>query len=108
MANSTKPGFAVLYSWKLKPGFEAQFITSWSNVTQALLAHGSFGSRLHKGQDGIWYAYAQWPSSAARDAAFNLMGESKDTAMMAEAILESFPPILMEPIADYLLLPTQT
>lgn len=108
MDKSTKASFAVLYSWKLKPGFEAQFINSWSSVTQALLTHGSFGSRLHKGHDGIWYAYAQWPSSAARDAAFNEMGQSKDTAMMAEAILESFPPILMEPIADYLVLPAQT
>lgn len=101
------PGFAVLYRWRLHAGKEAAFIRSWAKVSELLLQrHGSLGSRLHKGPDDIWYSYAQWPSSAARDLAFS--GQSEDPQSMAEmrsAVAEGFPEIILEPVADFMVLP---
>lgn len=108
MTTAIDVGFAVLYSWRLKPGYEPQFIDSWTQVTLHLLGLGSFGSRLHQGPDGVWYAYAQWPSSAARDEAFSKSENLPDSTRMADAILESFPAIYMEPVADYLVLPLRS
>jgi hypothetical protein len=107
MKNPRTPGHIVLYRWKIKPGLEDQFTASWSQVTQSLLERGSLGSRLHKGNDDTWYAYAQWPSNADREKAFAARPESPDQAKIREAILESFPPVYLEPVADFLL-PTGT
>lgn len=105
MTDSSQAKFAALYRWKLKPGKEQQFIDAWSTATKALRGLGSFGSRLHKGPDDIWYAYAQWPSSQARDDAFEQRESAPEGAILEDAILESFPEILLEPVADYLVLP---
>jgi len=100
------PGFAVIYRWRLKPGKEVQFIEAWSRITVLYVAHrGGLGSRLHKGPDDIWYAYAQWPSAEARTAAF--VGESPGAEArqhMREAVAESFEEIVLEPVADHLVL----
>mgnify|MGYP000942295384 CR=1 FL=1 len=99
--------FTVLYRWRLIEGKEQQFIEAWSRVSDLYLQHrGSLGSRLHRGHDGLWYSYAQWPSAAARDAAF--AGPKLDEAAsqrMREAIMESLPEIVLEPVADFLVLP---
>lgn len=64
--------FTVLYRWKLREGREEDFVNAWTEVTEFHLANsGSFGSRLHRGEDGLWYAYAQWPSAEARQNAFS-------------------------------------
>jgi len=69
--NSTGPGFAVLYRWRIHPGSEESFVKAWSvNSALYLAKHGSLGSRLHRGDDGLWYSYAQWPSAHAREQAF--------------------------------------
>ena len=103
---SDMPGFAVIYRWRLKPGMEDQFIEAWSRITELYVAHrGGLGSRLHKGPDGIWHGYAQWPSAAVRAAAF--AGESLDAearTRMRDAVAESLDEILLEPVADYLVL----
>ncbi len=103
------PGFAVIYRWRLKAGMEAQFVQAWSRMTELYVAHrGGLGSRLHMGPDGIWVAYAQWPSAQARIAAF--AGESLDpiaSALMREAVEEAFDEMLLEPVADYLILPPE-
>lgn len=99
--------FTVLYRWRLHEGKEQQFIRAWSRVSDLYLRHrGSLGSRLHRGPDGIWYSYAQWPSAQARDAAFAgpRLDESASQDMRA-AVAESFPEIVLEPVADYLRLP---
>ncbi|MCU6433795.1 antibiotic biosynthesis monooxygenase [Undibacterium sp. Jales W-56] len=100
------PGFIVLYRWRLHPGSETAFIEAWTRISALLLAErGSLGSRLHKGEDGIWYSYAQWPSAAARTAAFG--GESLDAAAAARmraAIAENFPEVILEPVSDMMLL----
>jgi hypothetical protein len=105
MTHSLAPAFVVLYRWKLRAGMERQFIESWSQVTAHLRTRGSLGSRLHTGSDGLWYGYAQWPSAAARDRAFDEPLHSPWTATMSEAIAESLPEVVLEPVSDYLILP---
>ena len=107
MKNPITPEFVVLYRWKLKTGMEGQFIESWSQVTALLRGLGSLGSRLHKGPEGLWYGYAQWPSAAAREKAFEAPVESPWFAKMSEAVEESQPEIILEPVSDYLVLPQQ-
>ena len=102
-AQSTTPGLVVLYRWRLDPGLEASFIAAWSRVTLSLRDRaGSLGSRLHRGNDGIWYAYAQWPNEDVRKLAFGQSLDPSAGAQMRSAILESFPEVLLAPVADYL------
>lgn len=96
-----------MFRWRLHSGKEASFVQAWSALSELfLLKHGSLGSRLHKGPDGIWYSYAQWPSAQARENAFS--GPPVDVnaeRKMQEAILESPPPLVLESVADFMVLP---
>lgn len=96
-------GFAVLYRWRLAPGKEKQFVDAWSRVTDFYIRyHGGLGSRLHRGDDGLWYAYAQWPDAASRKRAFG-RGELADAhESMKDAIAERLPAIILEPVAGSL------
>ena len=99
-------GFVVLYRWRLKPGLESQFIAAWARVTQRFHQfYGSLGARLHRGSDGLWYSYAQWPSAEQREEAFKAFTSSVDpeaSAMMREAIAEFLPEVQLEIAADFL------
>ena len=100
------PGFVVLYRWRLHPGSEASFVAAWSRITERLRASaGSLGSRLHRGGDGLWYAYAQWPDDETRQRAFAQSLDAAAGAQMRAAIAESLPEVVLEPVADYLVLP---
>lgn len=103
----TGPGFVVLYRWRLVAGTERAFVEAWSRVTERLRAErGSLGSRLHRGDDGLWYGYAQWPSAEARDRAFAAGPVDPEAVRrMRECIAESLPETLLRPAADYLVLP---
>jgi quinol monooxygenase YgiN len=98
------PGFVVLYRWRLHPGTEETFIHAWSRISELMFKErGSLGSRLHRGSDGVWYSYAQWPSAEARDHAF--AGPPADVQsgdQMAAAVAEKLPEIVLEAVADYL------
>lgn len=70
--------YCVAYRFELLPSAlsfgrrlaEAQFIDVWSGFTEFFKTEcGALGSRLHIGQDGAFYAYAQWPDKAVFDAA---------------------------------------
>ena len=95
----------VLYRWRVKSQLEQQFIESWSEVTSYFRRkYDSLGSRLHCGSDGLFYGYAQWKSAEQRASAF--AGGNPEIsvagAKMREAIEESFPEVVLEQIADYL------
>jgi hypothetical protein len=105
MEKPASPGFAVLYRWTLKSGMDEQFVESWSEVTEALRRRGSLGARLHKGPDGVWFSYAQWPDAQARDRAFAIPLGTPAVARLREAIAETLPEIVLEPVADWLVLP---
>ena len=97
-------GFCVLYRARVHPEKEAKYVAAWSRLTLRLRSErGALGSRLHRGSDGLWYAYAQWPSEEARAAAFRL--PSVDPAAEAEvvdSIIEYFPEIHLDPVEDHL------
>ena len=62
--------FAVIYRWKLVPGREAMFEDGWRAGTAAIAREfGGWGSRLHRGEDGVAVAYAQWPDRATWERA---------------------------------------
>jgi heme-degrading monooxygenase HmoA len=96
--------FVVLYRWRIHDGHEAEFVDAWSRSSDLYLKEfGSLGSRLHKGSDGLWYSYAQWPSAQAREEAFSKSITDADaSARMERAIAERFPPIIMDVQADFL------
>ena len=98
--------FCVIYRWRIKPELEKQFVESWTAITRIYIAdRGGWGSRLHRGEDGLFYAYAQWKSSEAREKAFENFHEMPEREKMREAILESLPEIRLESVADLLQLP---
>lgn len=97
--------FIILYRWRIKPQLEQQFIESWSEITKFYREiFGSLGSRLHRGDDGLFYGYAQWQSAEQREKAFENMPELPARANMRQAIEESFPEIQLETISDFLIL----
>ena len=100
--------FVVLYRWRLDPKLEQQFVENWSARTAYLQEkYDSLGSRLHRGNDGIYYSYAQWKSAEQREQAFKSESNnaSESVEKMREAIEESFPEIELETVSDFLILP---
>jgi quinol monooxygenase YgiN len=107
--NDSGPGLVVLYRWRLHPGSEASFTDAWSRITESLRRQaGSQGSRLHRGNDGLWYGYAQWPDDTARQRAFAQPLDPEASAQMRAAVAESLPEVLLVPVADFLVLPRTT
>ena len=107
MSEADASMFVVLYRWRIKPGTEDRFATAWAEATRNLLAGGSLGSRLHAGNDGYWYGYAQWPDAQARASAFASDAQHDAGLRMRECIAESLPEIVLTPVSDFLLpLPT--
>jgi hypothetical protein len=100
------PGLVVLYRWRLHPGAEASFTEAWSRITASLRAQaGSLGSRLHRGSDGLWYGYAQWPDALTRQRAFAGALDPATIEQMRAAVAEALPEVLLESVADFLVLP---
>ena len=98
-----------LYRWKLKPEKEIQFKNAWAYLTEQLREKsGSLGSRLHQGDDGLWYGYAQWPSIEKREQS-NLKHDEVLEArrQMKDATIEMLPDIILTPVSDFLVLPEQ-
>ena len=61
------------------------------------------GSRLHRGSDGLWYSYAQWPNAEMRALAFAAPSPDPEAGQrMRQAVAEFFPEILLEPMADFI------
>ena len=103
MSATQSPGLIVLYRWRLVPGREAEFADAWRSATEALLAYGSLGSRLHRGDDGLWYGYAQWPDEDTRERAFAHAGcDASLYERMRACTLERLPEIRLAPVADLL------
>jgi hypothetical protein len=82
-------------------------VRAWTRVSELLLTErGSLGSRLHRGPDGLWYSYAQWPSVESREQAFALPpADAEAWRQMDEAIAERLPEIVLEPVSDLMVLP---
>ena len=96
---------AVLYCWRADPAKAEQFEDAWAEGTR--LIHetcGSYGARLHKGADGLYWSYALWPDEATRKRCF------KDTNVtdhdcfkrMQDAVVDHFDEIVLAPCVDEL------
>lgn len=98
--------FIALYRWRIDPELEKQFQDAWSAVTLHYREnYGSSGSRLHRGSDGLFYAYAIWPDNDARQSAFATQDEATiaHRELMNSAIVEHCPEIVLETIADHII-----
>ena len=89
-----------LYRWRLRPGAESAFVAAWTDATRELLHAGSLGSRLHRGDDGLWYGDAQWPDGDRRAAAFATSGASPAGARLRDCIAETLPSVTLTAVAD--------
>jgi heme-degrading monooxygenase HmoA len=95
--------FVVLYRWKINAGMKEQFIDAWSERTAFIREnYESLGSRLHRGNDGLFYGYAQWKSAEQREKAFQVRNDSEAGKRMSEAIAETLPEIILETLTDFL------
>jgi len=62
----------IIYRWELHPNSEKRFLDAWSEMTKIVhIRHGSFGSRLHRGEGNEYFAYAQWPDKPTLDKWLN-------------------------------------
>ncbi len=94
--------FAVVYRWKLNPGSEESFARGWAAITDEFIAeHGGLGSCLHRGEDGLWLAYARWPDRATWERDKDVINQTA-MAEMSAAVVERFPPIPLEVATDKL------
>ena len=94
----------MIYRWELRADLEKSFQEAWKTVTESIALHrGGLGSRLHRTEDGVWLAYAQWPSKDAWEASrvLGAVDEEASEAMRA-AIEKAYEPILLHPVADLL------
>lgn len=71
--------FAVVYRWKVAPGQEAAFEAGWLAATEIITEHqGGWGSRLHRAENGVVFAYAQWPDRRTWEAAMSTRSAAPD------------------------------
>ena len=101
---SERVGFIVIYRFRVRPGREGSFRTGWSRLTEAIRRHrGGLGSRLHRSDDGLWVAYAQWPDRKTWERAQGMEPANAEAALlMTESIEKRLPPILLDPMIDLL------
>lgn len=88
--------YVAVYAWRVKPGHEDRFREAWRRGTEAITRiYGSFGSRLHRAEDGRFIGYAEWPSEAVWRAAFEakmVYDDPEARAMFIEALEEDSRP----------------
>ena len=68
--------FIVIYSFQVKKVFEESFESAWEELTLLFRDYaGGLGSRLHKGKENGYIAYAQWPDEQTWENAQDLLPE---------------------------------
>ncbi|MCE3290063.1 MAG: antibiotic biosynthesis monooxygenase [Caulobacter sp.] len=88
--------YVAVYAWRVKPGHEDRFREAWRRGTEAITRiYGSFGSRLHRAEDGRFIGYAEWPDEATWRKAFEakmVYDDPEARAMFVEALEEDSRP----------------
>ncbi|MFC3442415.1 antibiotic biosynthesis monooxygenase family protein [Sphingobium rhizovicinum] len=102
--------FVAVYWWRVHPGKEDQFRAAWRRGTDLIRAkYGSYGSRLHRDEDGRFVGYAEWPDEATWRAAFDrkmVYDDPEARAAFVDAIAEvpaDADPIFTMTVTDDLL-----
>jgi hypothetical protein len=90
---------AVVYRWRLKPDRRDAFAAAWAEATGALVAHGSMGSALFEGPDGVSWAIARWPDAETRARAFASL-EGDVAARMEACVQERFDAVVLDLVQD--------
>jgi hypothetical protein len=95
---------AVVYTGAIKPGSEEGFADAWHRATVAIRERcNSYGSRLHRADDGTFVGYARWPSELARAECFAGGPPDERAAIeMDEAIERMLPERRLEIVDDLL------
>ena len=81
--------FATFFQWTVHSGRDAEFVEIWNEGTALLVAEGSLGSALFRGQDGRFSALARWPDRATRDAGFARVADHEVFVRMRECVSET-------------------
>lgn len=96
---------AVLYRWRADPAKARQFEEAWAEGTRIVHQKcGSYGARLHRDEEGLYWSYALWPSEEARRRCFNdkSITRHESFARMQDAVTETFDEIPLTPCVDLL------
>lgn len=110
MTNDSEIGFCVIYRWRVGEADERRFLEAWKEVTKDFRTwSGGLGSRIHRCEDGLLLAYAQWPNRSAWESASLASAEGREAMnVMSNVITQRLEPILIEPLADLLVPPADT
>lgn len=96
---------AILYRWRTDPAKARQFEDAWAEGTRLIHEKcGSYGARLHRGEDGLYWSYALWPDEETRKRCFKSKDVMKHDSFrrMQEAVVEHFDEIHLTPCVDLL------
>ena len=96
---------AVLYRWRADQAKARQFEDAWAEGTR--LVHEkckSYGARLHKGENGLYWSYALWPDEETRQRCFKDtdITEHESFGRMQDAVIETLDEIKLAPCVDLL------
>ena len=84
---------------------EDAFVDAWTTMTLAIReSRGGLGSRLHRADDGLWIAYAQWPDRQTWERSQNAepAPDPEAAERMRQAVEQSYRPLPLEPWVDRL------
>lgn len=102
--------FIAVYRWRVKKGLEDSFVRAWHRGTVSITRiYGSYGSRMHRNEDGDFIGYAQWPDRAAWEVAEKAHFRHDDAEAardFRDAIEESGTVLRMEVLDDLLVPPS--
>ena len=96
--------FVVIYRWRLKPDMEVPFAAAWAERTRAVVSNeGGLGSRLHRAADGLFVAYAQWPSRTAWEAFMRTTAPPSPAGIQMRSCIDSSEePLCLDVLCDLL------
>ena len=88
--------WVAVYAWRVRAGYEQQFRQAWCRGTRAITRiYGSFGSRLHRAEDGRFTGYAEWPDRQTWQRAFDarmVYDDPEARALFIQALEDSSRP----------------
>lgn len=96
--------FAAIYRWEPVPGREEDLVAGWRRCsTEIKKRFGSYGSRLHRTDTGLFVSYGRWPSVEAREPyRRELDFDPESFQLMQSAIARELPEMRMQIVGDLL------